>query len=184
METKDLILISIALVSALVAVSSYLLNRRVFIGFHDLNRRQNALRLIERWDEATLDARKAVMSIWPESFHETKDIPWNEIEQERERQIGSLKKGGQLDSGTRLITDHMNTIMNYLELIAVAAYNNVADEEILSQSYDVPFDRWYRILSDFREHVSKHRKYNPWKPVDKLHEKWYETPHKQKPQIG
>lgn len=78
----------------------------------------------------------------------------------------------------------MNSIMNYLELIAVAANNKVADEDILKQSYYVPIDRWYRILSDFREHVTKHRKYNPWRPFDKLHEKWYEPQQQERAGTG
>lgn len=70
MEPDNVVTICISVVSATIALSVYLLSKRnyrlaqkAYQDLHDFNRRQNALRLIERWDEATLDARKAVMSV-------------------------------------------------------------------------------------------------------------------------
>jgi hypothetical protein len=191
MKPTDIIAIVISIVSATIALSAYLLNTRNFRlaiksyeDMHDFNRRQNAMRLIERWDEATLDARKAVLAVWAEAFLETKDIPWEAIEQERQRQIEALKASGKSDTGARLITDHMATIMNFLEVIAVSANNKVADEDILRQSYHVPLGRWYLILTDYRAHVTSLRKYNPWNPAEKLYKKWYEPHEIDKPQTG
>lgn len=179
MKPEDYIPIIVSVFSLIIALVTYILTRsqlnlakRVFNSDHEHNRRQTALDLLTRWDSDTLEARKHVMAKWADYFYNSNKIPWNEIKELRDKQIEEYRNIGNVTSH-HLVTDHMATILNYFDLIAVAVLNNIANKTILEHAIKKTFQRWYFILNDYRKTVNEQRKYHPWTMAEKLYrEEW------------
>jgi len=164
----------ISLYVLITAKRQYQLALKSYSDLHDYNRRQFTINLLAKWDDSTLAARKCVMYKWQQAFYKEDDINWSEIEKYRDEQLNELKTKGESESKAMVITDHMGTILNYFDLIAISIENNIVDEEIMKQAMLNTFHRWYIILSDYREHVNKKRGYHPWSMLEYLHDqKWF-----------
>lgn len=61
--------------------------------------------------------------------------------------------------------------------IALGIEHNIADEDVLNDAFLNTFERWYFILADYKKNLSFERKFDPWSPLDKLHERWFPQKH-------
>jgi hypothetical protein len=189
METKDIIQILVSSIAAIIALYALYNSIRIykianrqfevaaksFIDNHDYAKRQFSINFISKWDDSNfIQARKCINNRWPNAFLDPDDINWNEIKQVRKEELKALSEDGKIHSHALVITDHMTLVLNYFETMAIAIENKVANEIIMKQAFYHTFHSWFIVLSDYREHVNKARKYHPWKVIEKLHdEKWY-----------
>lgn len=196
METKDIIQIIVSSIAAIIALLALYNSIRIyktankqfglatkqfeiaaksFTDNHDYAKRQFSINFISKWDDTNfVQARKCINNKWPKAFLDPDDINWNEIKKVREEELEALTAEGKVHSQSLIITDHMNLVLNYFETMAIAIENKVANEIIMKQAFYHTFHSWFIVLSDYREHVNKARKYHPWKVIEKLHdEKWY-----------
>jgi hypothetical protein len=67
----------------------------------------------------------------------------------------------------------MAKVLNYFELVAHAVSSGIADEDMMKSALQNAFYNWYNVLKEFRESMTKQRKYDPWAPVAGLYKRWY-----------
>jgi hypothetical protein len=151
---------------------------------HEYRRRLAAAQLIRDWDEHVFPSRSIVLARWPDRFNAANPIPWADIVAERDRMVAEhcelMKKvgatGAKYPDDMLTITDHMTKILNYFELVAHSVFCGIADEDIIKTFLRNPFHKWYGLLEDFRDNVTRQRKYDPWPPVTELYRRWYPEP--------
>jgi hypothetical protein len=169
--------IVISISSATISFFLYKLNIKALKDNHDYNRRQCALRLIENWDKDTIKARRHILNKWKEAYNSEKIIDYKEIMAYSIKQKEEVVKNGKNPDDFLSVTDDIQIILNYFENLALGIDHNIAEEKVIKQAFYSTLNRWYVILTDYREHVNRDRKFHPWKALENFHEKWYEDPY-------
>lgn len=155
----------------------YKLSQKSFSDDHHYNRCLCALNLIEGWDKETLKSRTCLMNQWKERFKSPVPIAYDEIKRYKDEQIAlALEKNINPDE-LITVTEHIQIILNYFENLALAIDNNIADDEVLQEAFLNTFERWYHLLSEYKNVITKYRTFDPWAPLDKLHERWFPQKH-------
>jgi len=152
-----------------VAQSQFTLDKQVYVDAHEQSRREMALSVSSQYDEKTLDARAEILSRWKELFDKNGVIPWDEIEQVRKEQIAARNT---ITPHSLVVTDQLQKILNFFEMVALAVNGEVANEKILRECFCSTMTRWHTLTTEFRNHLTTTRGYNPWIPLDDLVEKW------------
>lgn len=88
-------------------------------------------------------------------------------EEEALRRRGELAK--MLDEITP-ITEHMVTILNYLEVVATAYLYHVADHKIIHTNFKKTYCEWYELLYGFVQEFSQRPNFQPWPYVKDLYD--------------
>lgn len=161
-----------ALISLYYAKRAIAVRAQTLRDDHDYRRRLHAVHLVEKWDEMTLRARKSITNRWPQAWVQGVPIPWSEIESCRNQQVELAKTTEWPEDTPRVITDHMTTILNYLELVAVSIHDRVADEDILKKTFFISVPRWAHMLADFHDNMQRQWQFDPWEPLRRLVKEW------------
>ncbi|WP_375769366.1 hypothetical protein NR798_00370 [Archangium gephyra] len=132
---------------------------------HEYKRRQYSAELISKWDERTLVARTAIMRRWSDCYKNNEAIPRKDIDAEFE---AATRQQGTSD----LMVQHIGTLLNYLDDLALAVQYQVGDEVMLRAAFDSTFKRWMRVLGEYRTHIQGVRKISPWAGLDYLDARW------------
>ena len=156
------------------AQKQYELNQKVFSHAHLLSKRQRALGLVENWDRDTLKSRICITNRWKDRFHnEVPVIKYEEIIEYRDLQIEKATSENKNIDDLKTVTVHIQIILNYFENFALAIDNDVVDEEVLKEAFLNTFERWYYALEDYKRKITINRRFDPWSPLDKLHQRWF-----------
>ena len=67
---------------------------------------------------------------------------------------------------------HIVALLNYFEFVAAALENQVADREMIENSFKHTILRWHRDLYEFMVLIKKTRNYEPWPPLQRLVDHW------------
>ena len=67
---------------------------------------------------------------------------------------------------------HIVALLNYFEFVAASWENQVADREMLENSFKHTILRWHRDLYEFMVLIKKTRNYEPWPPLQRLVDHW------------
>lgn len=167
--------IIVSLTSVLISLLLYRLGLKSLKDNHDYNRRQCALKLIQDWDKDTIKARRCIVNKWKDSYHAKKIIDYKQIEKYNNEQKALYASLGNVTNDSLTVTDQIQIIFNYFENLALAIEHNIADETVIKQAFYSTFQRWYLILTDYREHVNRERDFHPWKALEIFHDEWYKT---------
>jgi hypothetical protein len=153
-------------VAALAAILIYLTLR----ANHDWNRRQFAIKMIENWNKATSEHRRAIEKSIPGLVDvDKKSHKVIELTMERATQIYLSKPGDNVDWELRF---HMIELLNYFEFVATAYLNHVGDRKIIEESFKDTLINQETIYKNFVKVVGENRGYEPWKPYTDLVNRW------------
>ncbi len=68
--------------------------------------------------------------------------------------------------------NHCIALLNYFEFVAAAWENQVADREMVENSFKHTILRWHRDLYEFMDLMKNTRKYEPWPPLQRVVQIW------------
>ncbi len=155
---------------------------------HDWNRRQYAVNMLADWNARTSIHRKAIESLRPrlvdvdKTSHEVVEITGDDAT----KIYGSLPTDS--DTTKWELRFHFVELLNYFEFISVAYSYNVADQQIIEESFRNVLERWYDILHEFINVVAENRRYknpeSPWQPYVDLIKSWKATTPKRRGKTG
>jgi Domain of unknown function (DUF4760) len=151
---------------------------------HDWNRRQYAMTLLADWNDRTSNHKEAIERAFPGlvvvrwqatgdphfSKSRAKEI-YNSLYEANEQELD-----GQPEPDA-MLRSHMIELLNYFELIAIAYWHRVADQQIVEEGFRGALLRWYAILHPFIEvsqesHAAAQVDHKPWEPFVELVNQW------------
>jgi len=168
----------VSIVALCLALLGFALSYLVFRDQHRRRKLELTLELLRDWDRVTTTARAALLSfrdIYQEK--EPKSIALAEIVERRDAERAQVRDG-KLPHDTLVVTDHIMTILNYMEDVATACRMKLVDERYIRPSLEDTFRRWHtafgEYLRDFRDpqEGGKH----PWITVDAMMASWTRSP--------
>jgi len=145
---------------------------------HDWQRRQYAMEIFRGWNDNTADHAQAIENAFPH----IRDVDRttgkvNEITKEHAKRIYTCDFG---DTKNWQLRFHIIELLNYLEFVAVAYSQGVADKQIILDSLKSPLIKWHDILKNFIETVSLCEGYEPWKPYIDVVAEWQQPKTKER----
>ena len=150
---------------------------------HDWNRRKYTLDIMKEWNDNVMRYAIEVERVCPHLFDiDKKSSTIVELTLEQATKIYTSTSQKEEDKDNVVVRHALNSILNQFEFLATAYMQNVADKQIIEESFKKQLIRLHKILSNYLKVVEEHRKYQPWEPYINLVEKW-EFEDKQKKDI-
>lgn len=156
----------------IIAISSTLIVLQLWIAKdtfqqdHDWNRRHYAAEIMKDWNEDVGKHKDAVLKAFPDFLDKTKRKP---ILRE-----AALKIYEATDTDRELfeLRNHIVAMFNYLEYIASAYRNGVADRSMIKEAFDGVIKLWYSYFKAFIDICEERVGFRPWEPINALILEW------------
>lgn len=159
---------------------------------HEWYRRHFAVEMIREWNNHSKTHKAAIENAYPQLFRdEGQREARPRIDKEEARRIYfSIKDDGTgdptktvstngSDDPTKIVDsarwetrNHCIALLNYFEFVASAWENQVADRQMLEDSFKKTILRWHHDLEEFMTVMAKTRQYEPWPPLQRVVAQW------------
>jgi hypothetical protein len=168
------------LISALsLAVAAYGIREN-----HEWNRRHFAAEMMREWNTSSSQHKVAIESAYPEFYQkEADELSRARMSPEEAKKVYTSTPKDSLRWETR---NHCIALLNYFEYVTAAYEKNVADRNIIEDSFQPTILRWHHDLEEFISIMQKIRGYHPWPPLQRTVAKWKaeEEGRQDKPKTG
>lgn len=168
MEYLPIVALSLSIIALLVSFLSYRDSHRHKRVFDTIN-------IIGEWDsEAVLNARAKVTQL-----KDYRDINLPKAIS-RDLILDQRKRDFEDDDNLLTITDHINILLNYMNLVALGIESGVYDGDLVKNALSQTFSRHYNALREYREESESVdiRLDDPWPELKELLARWKEIPKK------
>lgn len=164
--------ILISIIAATVSIIALLVSWFSYVDNHKHKRLYDTIDILKGWNQESLrQARAKITQL--NDFHDVvipKAIPLKQIEKQRKKDFEN--------SQSITITDHINTILNYMNTIAIGIKVGIYNEEMIKKDLEQSMERIYFALEEYRDELTSpnNRLQDPWSELTKLLKRWNKKP--------
>jgi len=137
---------------------------------HDWNRRQYAMDMLKDWNANTAGHAKAIEDVFPHL--RDVDRTGGQVTELTKQQSKHIYTCNPEDASLWNVRFHLVELLNYLEVIAIAYVEGVADEGMVHRCFRGPMMKWHDILTNFIQVVETCEGYQPWEILQQVVGEW------------
>jgi hypothetical protein len=134
-------------------------------------RKHFAVEMINEWNNQSSNHKAAIENAYPELF--TNDGPLSSRPRMTSEEAHLIYTSTEAKDKVRWETrNHCIALLNYFEFVASAWDKEIADREIIEDSFKSTILRWHHDLEEFMIEMKKTRQYEPWPPLQSVVAQW------------
>jgi hypothetical protein len=138
---------------------------------HDWRRRKYAIDIVRDWNEKVLrhvrEIEKEIPHLFDADIHTL--APAELTKQKAIEVYNATAKGSTINP---MVRHHMSELLNYMEFVAMAYTNSVADSNVVEECLVQSLVRVPKTLKNYIELVQERRGYQPWQSYLNVVSKW------------